>query len=102
MNVNFRRKAKNGKMTMQSKLWKMILIVALPLMIVIILIASIGIGYALQYQRDPEQRHDGIGLQPELQGRHRSENVLLRDRQPVFGRPADRERCSPRRRLREN
>ena len=34
---------------MQSKLWKMILIVALPLMIVIIAIASIGIGYALQY-----------------------------------------------------
>ena len=36
-------------MTMQSKLWKMILIVALPLMIVIIAIAFIGIGYALQY-----------------------------------------------------
>lgn len=36
-------------MTMWSKLWKIILIVALPLMIVIIAIASIGIGYALQY-----------------------------------------------------
>ncbi len=36
-------------MTMQIKLWKMILIVALPLMIVIIAVASIGIGYALQY-----------------------------------------------------
>lgn len=36
-------------MTMQSKLWKMILIVALPLMIVILAIAFIGIGYALQY-----------------------------------------------------
>ena len=34
---------------MQSKLWKIILIVALPLMIVIIAIASIGTGYALQY-----------------------------------------------------
>ena len=34
---------------MQSKLWNMILIVAFPLMIVIILITSIGIGYALQY-----------------------------------------------------
>ena len=34
---------------MQSKLWKMILIVALPLMIVIFLIATIGIGYVLQY-----------------------------------------------------
>jgi two-component system sensor histidine kinase YesM len=36
-------------MTMQSKLWKMILMVALPLMIVIIAIAFIGIVYALQY-----------------------------------------------------
>ena len=34
---------------MQIKLWKMILIVALPLMIVIIAVAFIGIGYALQY-----------------------------------------------------
>lgn len=49
MNINFRRKAKNGKMTMQSRLWKMILIIAFPLMIVIIAIASIGIGYVLQY-----------------------------------------------------
>ncbi len=36
-------------MTMQSRLWKMILIVALPLMIVIIAIAFIAVGYALQY-----------------------------------------------------
>ena len=35
---------------MQTKLWKMILIVSFPLMIVIIVIASIGIGYALQYK----------------------------------------------------
>lgn len=49
MRANFRRRVKNGKITMQSKLWKMILIVAFPLMIVIILIASIGIGYVLQY-----------------------------------------------------
>lgn len=49
MKLNFRLKEKNGKNTMQSKLWKMILIVALPLMIVIIAIAFIGIGYALQY-----------------------------------------------------
>lgn len=49
MNINFRRKVNTGKMTLQSKLWKMILIVAFPLMIVIIAIASIGIGYALQY-----------------------------------------------------
>ena len=34
---------------MQSKLWKMILLVSSPLMIVIIVIASIGIVYALQY-----------------------------------------------------
>ncbi len=47
MSANFRREDK--KMTMWSKLWKIILIVALPLMIVIIAIASIGIGYALQY-----------------------------------------------------
>lgn len=32
---------------MQSELWKMILIIALPLMIVIIMIATIGIAYAL-------------------------------------------------------
>ncbi len=38
-----------GKMTLQSKLWKMILYVALPPMIVIIVIASISIVYALQY-----------------------------------------------------
>ncbi len=50
MSINFRPKAKNEKITMQSKLWKMILIVALPLMIVIIAIASIGIVYAFQYQ----------------------------------------------------
>ena len=49
MNINFPWKAKNAKITMQSKLWNMILIVAFPLMIVIILITSIGIGYALQY-----------------------------------------------------
>ncbi len=36
-------------MTMWSKLWKIILIVALPLMIVIIAIAFIGTGYALRY-----------------------------------------------------
>ena len=45
----FRLKAKSGKMTMQSKLWTMILIVALPPMAVIVGIASIGIVYALQY-----------------------------------------------------
>lgn len=49
MNVIFRPKSKNGKITMQSKLWSMILIVTLPLIIVIIAIASIGIGYVLQY-----------------------------------------------------
>ncbi len=49
MSFNFRRKANRVKMTLQSKLWKMILIVAVPLMAVIIAIASIGIGYALQY-----------------------------------------------------
>lgn len=49
MSLFFRREAKKGKTTMQSKLWRMILIVALPLMLVVIVIASIGIGYALQY-----------------------------------------------------
>ncbi len=49
MKVNFRRKAKIGKITLQSKLWSMILIVSFPLMIVIIAIASIAVGYALQY-----------------------------------------------------
>lgn len=49
MRLNFLRDAKIGKITMQSKLWKMILLVTLPLMIVIIVIATIGIGYVLQY-----------------------------------------------------
>ena len=49
MNKNFAGESKNGKIMMQSKLWRMILIVALPLMIVIIILAAIGIGYALQY-----------------------------------------------------
>ena len=49
MRLDFLHRTKSSKITMQSKLWKMILIVALPLMIVIIVIASIGIGYALQY-----------------------------------------------------
>ncbi len=40
---------KTQKIAMQSKLWKMILTVALPLMIVIIVVSSIGIVYALQY-----------------------------------------------------
>jgi two-component system, sensor histidine kinase YesM len=47
--VAFLAGSKEREKTMQSKLWKMILIVALPLMIVIIVIVSIGIGYALQY-----------------------------------------------------
>ncbi len=46
----FRLGIKNGKITMQSKLWKMIIFVTVPLMIVIIVIAAIGIVYALQYK----------------------------------------------------
>ncbi len=46
---NFRWETGKVKANMQSKLWKMILIVTIPLMIVIIVVASIGIGYALQY-----------------------------------------------------
>ncbi|MDO5111198.1 MAG: sensor histidine kinase [Clostridia bacterium] len=40
---------KSAKMRMQGKLWNMILTVALPLMLVIVVIASIGIWYAWQY-----------------------------------------------------
>lgn len=50
MKTVFLRRTKSKKITMQTKLWKMILIVSFPLMIVIIVIASIGIGYALQYK----------------------------------------------------
>ncbi len=46
----FMRRAQNGKITMQSKLWRMILFVALPLMLVILAIATIGIVYSFQYQ----------------------------------------------------
>ena len=40
---------KSEKMTMQKKLWKMILVVTIPLMLIIILVVGISIGYALQY-----------------------------------------------------
>ncbi len=40
---------KRGKTTMQKKLWKMILIVTIPLMLIIVLVVGIFIGYALQY-----------------------------------------------------
>ena len=40
---------KKGKVTLQSKLWRMILFVALPPMIAIVAIAYIGISYALKY-----------------------------------------------------
>lgn len=49
MSAELLQETKKGKIAMQSRLWKMILIVALPLMVVIIAIAMIGIGYALQY-----------------------------------------------------
>ena len=45
----FSRAAKSAKTTMQRKLWKMILIVTIPLMLTIILVVGIGIGYGLQY-----------------------------------------------------
>lgn len=48
MKINF-RKEKRTRKTLQGSLWKMTLIVALPLMIVIVAIALIGILYALQY-----------------------------------------------------
>lgn len=41
--------ADKKKKTMQSRLWRIILTVALPMMIVIITVSAIGIGYALQY-----------------------------------------------------
>ena len=41
--------AKTAKTTMQKKLWKMILIVTIPLMLIIILVVGIGLGYGLQY-----------------------------------------------------
>lgn len=47
--MKLRSKEKKEKKTLQTSLWKMILIVALPLMLVIIAIAIIGIVYALQY-----------------------------------------------------
>lgn len=50
MKLDIRRESKKAKIAMKSKLWKMILVVALPLMIVIVVIASIGIVYALQYK----------------------------------------------------
>ena len=47
MNIIYRRKEK--KIKMQSRLWNMILLVSLPLMIVIIILASVGIVYAFRY-----------------------------------------------------
>jgi len=40
---------KTAKTTMQKKIWKMILIVTIPLMLIIILVVGIGLGYGLQY-----------------------------------------------------
>lgn len=45
----FGRATQSGKTTMQKKLWKMILVVTIPLMLIIILVVGIFIGYALQY-----------------------------------------------------
>jgi len=47
VNVKFRRREK--KIKMQSRLWNMIIIVALPLMIVIFALAIVGIAYAFRY-----------------------------------------------------
>jgi len=47
VNIIYRRKEK--KIKMQSRLWNMILLVSLPLMIVIIILASVGIVYAFRY-----------------------------------------------------
>lgn len=46
---NFNRTARNDKITMQKKLWKMILVVTIPLMVIIIIVVAICIGYGLQY-----------------------------------------------------
>ena len=40
---------KTTKTTMQKKLWKMILIVTIPLMLIIILVVGVALGYGLQY-----------------------------------------------------
>ncbi len=50
MNTNNEQTLKDQKKTMHKQIWKMILIVTLPLMLVIIAIAVIGIVYALQYR----------------------------------------------------
>jgi two-component system sensor histidine kinase YesM len=47
VNVKYRRK--EIKIKMQSRLWNMIMLVSLPLMIVIIVLASVGIVYAFRY-----------------------------------------------------
>ncbi|MEX1377459.1 MAG: sensor histidine kinase [Eubacteriales bacterium] len=49
MKKNAWEKTHNSKTAMQAKLWRIILLVALPLIVVIIVVASIGIAYALQY-----------------------------------------------------
>ena len=49
MKKNAWQKTHNSKTTMQAKLWRIILLVSVPLIIVIITVASIGIAYALQY-----------------------------------------------------
>lgn len=47
MSVIYRRK--ENKIMMQNRLWNMLLLVSLPLMIVIIVLASVGIVYAFRY-----------------------------------------------------
>ena len=46
---NFSWAPRNGKIAMRKKLWKMILIVTIPLMLIIMALVAIGIGYGLQY-----------------------------------------------------
>ncbi|HHY64683.1 MAG TPA: hypothetical protein GX501_06520, partial [Clostridiaceae bacterium] len=48
MSINNRRKD-NKKIKMQRSLWNMILMVSLPLMTVIVMLASVGIVYAFRY-----------------------------------------------------
>lgn len=45
----FNRTVRNEKITMQKKLWKMILVVTIPLMVIIIIVVAIGIAYGLKY-----------------------------------------------------
>ena len=85
VSIDYKRKEK--KIKMLSRLWNMNLLVSLPLMIVILVLATVGIMYVFRYNAIL----NNVTMASEFNQNFKddgSEDVLLRDRQPVLGRSA--------------